>query len=661
MLTMFTPQTENEGLFILTFANMKPSLKALFLGFVFLFVCQFAHSQPEKLSKFRVERLGSDGLIYVFEGMQDETGKKVIPANYDYIWNFEDSLTLARKRINVGASEDEGAFSYEVISNKGFLYYEFPDYLIPENLSEGLIKTWNSRTGKFGFLDTRGKIIVKFNYDNARDFSEGWAAVRKNYNSGWEYIDKDGKYKTNQSFETAFSFSEGLAVVQKNGKFAYLNKGGFNTAIQGDYKQVFDVKESLSIVSGIKNDSLVYGFIRNDGTEVLSPRFEFIDNFTEGAAVFVENGLAGMINSKGEILIPARYEELFRFDQSHYLFQQNGLQGLINLEGNQILPADYRAIGLFHEGICGVKKGNLWGFANTEGDLIIPCKYSEIGSEFSNGIAYVHLPDKWHLVKGQDTLQLPGYDEVLPFYGYTAAFRIGDMWGFLNQQGEESIEPRFDELVYNKGSVVYGRNSFNDGSSLWSVIDPYGREVQVAKYNEVVRFSEGFAAVRQGDSWGFINSMGHEIFAPQFESVRNFSSGLAAVMKNGEWGFVNTKGKEDIPSFSGILSFEDEIGKTAADTIKAIREVFPLFMMEVLGDFKDNCACTEDLYLDNSANQSLCINKAGKLVSDKVCEPFTKTADVFVPEAELNPTFKIVRTPGRWIYIDINGNEINSR
>jgi len=658
---MNTTQSENEGLFMLIFVCMKPSLKALFLGFLIFCSGGFIDAQTDKLSKFRVERLGSDGLIYVFEGMQDGSGKQVIPANYDYIWNFEDSLTLARRRINVGSSEDEGAFSYEVISKNGFLYYEFPEHLTPENLSEGLIKTWNSRTGKFGFLDTRGKTVVKFDYDNARDFSEGWAAVKKNFKSGWDFIDAEGKAKTNQSFETAFSFSEGLAVVQKNEKFAYVNKGGIVKSIPGDYKQVFDVKESISIVSGIKNDSLLYGFIRNDGTEVLPPRYEFIDNFTEGAAVFVQNGMAGMLSSNGEVLVPARYDELFRFDQSHYLFQQNGLQGLVNLEGNQILSADYRAIGLFHEGLCGVQKGNLWGFANTEGDLVIPCKYSEIGSEFTNGSAYVHLPDKWYLVKGQDTLQLPGYDEVLPFYGYAAAFRIGDLWGFLNQQGEESIEPRFDELVYNKGSVIFGRNSFTDGSSLWSVIDPYGREVQVSKYNEVVRFSEGNAAVRQNDSWGFINAKGSEIFSPQFEAVRNFSSGLAAVMKNGEWGFVSIKGTEEISSFTGIPSFDEEIGKTSMDTVNAIREAFPLFMMEVLGDFKDNCACVEDLYLDNAANQPLCLNKSGKLVPDKLCEPFTKTADIFIPEAELNPSLKIVRTPGRWIYIDSNGNEIISK
>ncbi|MCB0819791.1 MAG: WG repeat-containing protein [Bacteroidetes bacterium] len=637
---------------------MKPSIRAVLSG-VFLILFGYGlRAQQLNLSKFRVERLGTDGLIYVFEGMQDENGKQVIPANYDYIWEFSDSLTLARRRIDIGTSDNEGAFSYEVISNKGYLYYEFPDYLVPENLSEGLIRTWNSRIGKYGFLDTRGKTVVKFNYDNARDFSEGWAAVKRNVKSHWDYIDSQGQNKTNFSFDVAYSFSEGLAVVKLNDKFSYVNKGGVLTPINGDYIQVFDVKDGFSIVTAEKNDSLLYGFIKNNGEQVVKPTYDFIDNFEENAAVFLKNGKAGMISSSGEVLIPARYDELFRFDQAHYLFQQNGLQGLVALDGRQILPADYRAIGLFHEGLCAVQKGNLWGFANTEGDEVIPCRYSEVGSVFVNGIAQVHLPDQWYMVKGQDTLTLPAYDEVLPFYGYSAAFRIGNQWGFLNQQGEESVEARFDELVFNKGAIVFGRNSFEDGTFLWSVIDPYGREVQIQKYNEVVRFSEGFAAVRNGDNWGFINSLGTEVVQPQFETVRNYSSGLAAVMKNNEWGFVNSKGIEEIPLFIGMPSLDEMTGNTVADTINAIRETYPLFLMEVLGDFKDNCACVEDISLNHSGDASVCVNKSGKVNPQLSCEPYTKTAELFIPEAELNPTIKIVRRTGRWIFIDQSGNEV---
>ena len=629
-----------------------------FLPLFFIFFFLKANSQDSSLTKFRIERVGVDGMIYVFEGMKNPEGKEIIPPNYDYIWDFTDTLTLARKRINVGNSDEDGAFAYQVISKSGYLFYEFPDYLFPETMNQKRILTWNSRNGKYGYLDPLGNEVIKFQFDNAKEFSEGYAAVKKSMRAQWDYIQPDGTYITDLKFDDAFSFSEGVALVKKGDSYSFLDKSGNLIPIEKDYNQVFDVKEGRSIVSSLKGDTIVYGIIGKDGKEILSPRFEFIDNFEGNTAVFVDKGQAGMLSIDGNILIDAKYDELYRFDQAHYLFQQNGLQGLVRIDGTIVLPPNYSAIGLFHEGLCAIRKGNLWGFANTSGEEVIECKFSEIGNSFTEGKAEVYLPDRWVLVKGQDSLKLPTYDEVLPYYGYAAAFRIGNLWGFLNQQGEESIEPKFDELVYNKGSVVFGRISMDDGSFLWSVIDPYGREAQQEKYNEVVRFSDGFAAVRQSGQWGFINSMGAEIASPQFDAVRNFSSGRAAVMKNEQWGFIGKTGREEIPLFTEMPSFDEEIGINMRDTINAVRESFPLFLMEIIGDFDNTCACAEDLTEDNLNNKPLCINKIGKLHPEINCEPFTKVADVFQPEAELNPSLKIVRYQGRWITIDSSGKEI---
>lgn len=630
-----------------------------FLLLFFIAFATYSHSQTEGLNKFRVDQLGTDGMIYVFEGMKNQEGEVVIPANYDYIWEFEDTLTLARKRIDVGEL-DEGAFTYQIISVSGYLYYEFPDYLIPESISEGLIRTWNSRLGKFGYLSPRGIEVIKYQFDNALDFSESYAAVKRNNKSQWDFIDKSGKFISNKSFDDAYSFSEGYAVVKIGDSYKFFKVDGETIDISGEYLRVFDVKQGFSITTALENDSIKYGFVNTKGESVLDPRFDFIDNFEGETAVFVKDGEAGMISKSGEILINPIYDELYRFDQAHYLFQQNGLQGLIRIDGTLILPADYNAIGLFHEGLCAVRRGSLWGFANTAGEEVIDCRFSEIGQTFQDGKAKVHLPDEWILVKGQDSLILPAYDEVLPYYGYSAAFRIGNQWGFLNQYGEESIEPIYDELVFNKGSVVFGRSNSADGSFVWSVIDPYGKEAQHERYNEVVRYSDGFAAVRLNDSWGFINSLGAEIVAPKFDLVRNFSEGRAAVMLNGEWGFIGEKGREEIPIFTGTPNFEGEVGPEIKDTVNAIRESFPMFLMEVIGDFNNNCACSEDLTQENLNSETICVNKIGKLHPEIDCTPFTKVADVFVPEAELNPALKIIRIPGRWTVIDTNGKEIDN-
>lgn len=639
--------------------NLVFSYRSFILLFFIAFTT-YSYSQTQDLKKFRVDRLGTDGMIYVFEGMKNKEGEIVIPANYDYIWEFEDTLTLARKRIDVGEI-DEGAFTFQIISVSGYLYFEFPEYLIPESMSEGLIRTWNKRIGKYGFLSPRGKVAIKYQFDNALDFSESYAAVKTNNKTQWDFIDKSGKFVSNKSFDDAFSFSEGFAVVKVGDSHKFFKANAEIINIDSTYLRVFDVKEGYSITTALVNDSIKYGFVNTSGKSVLDPTFDFIDNFEGETAVFVKDGEAGMISKDGEILIDPIYDELYRFDQAHYLFQQNGLKGLIRIDGALVVSANYNAIGLFHEGLCAVRRGSLWGFANTAGEEIIDCKFSEIGQTFKDGIAKVHLPDEWILVKGQDSLILPSYDEVLPYYGYTAAFRIGNQWGFLNQFGEESIEPTYDELVFNKGAVVFGRSNSADGSFVWSVIDPHGREAQHERYNEVVRYSDGFAAVRQNDSWGFVNTLGAEIVSPSFDVVRNFSEGRAAVVLNGEWGFIGENGREEIPLFTGIPNFDGKVGSEVQDTVDAIRESFPMFLMEVIGDFKNNCACAEDLTHENLNDETICVNKIGKLHPELTCTPFTKVADIFVPEAELNPALKIIRIPGRWIFIDQDGKEIDNK
>src|SRR2546423_227319 len=50
-----------------------------------------------------------------------------------------------------------------------------------------------------------------------------------------------------------------------------------------------------------------------------------------------------------------------------------------------------------------------------------------------------------------------------------------------------------------------------------------------------------------GSGWGFIDSRGKNAIAPRFESVLPFSEGLAAVKREGRWGYIDRKGTEVIP------------------------------------------------------------------------------------------------------------------
>ena len=83
-------------------------------------------------------------------------------------------------------------FSSNIISQEKFKFltdYQF-DYV--GNYSDGMIsvRIGNWESGKYGFVDKAGQLVIGCQFDDAKNFSEGLAAVKKNNKYG--FIDKSG-------------------------------------------------------------------------------------------------------------------------------------------------------------------------------------------------------------------------------------------------------------------------------------------------------------------------------------------------------------------------------------------------------------------------------------------------------------------------------------
>ena len=110
-----------------------------------------------------------------------------------------------------------------------------PQFLSAAKFSEALAAVYigRVRSGQWGYIDKTGEIVFKlpFNYSRVQKFSEGLAVVLiydhdalTNYAG---YIDKTGKYIAEfHRFTWAYDFSDGLARVDAGDKFGYINKKG---------------------------------------------------------------------------------------------------------------------------------------------------------------------------------------------------------------------------------------------------------------------------------------------------------------------------------------------------------------------------------------------------------------------------------------------------
>jgi hypothetical protein len=96
--------------------------------------------------------------------------------------------------------------------------------------------------GKFGCIDTSGRIVVLPRYDDIYKFSyNGLASVK--LNGKWGYVNTEGKVVAQPQFDKTYRFAnDGLAVVVLNGKYGYIDSNG-RMVIQARFDDVFDFSD----------------------------------------------------------------------------------------------------------------------------------------------------------------------------------------------------------------------------------------------------------------------------------------------------------------------------------------------------------------------------------------------------------------------------------
>lgn len=128
---------------------------------------------------------------------------------------------------------------------------------------------------KWGYIDEHGRVLVELRYAVLRDFSENLAAAatldrekperlvlwrgRNRRNLKWGYIDRSGREVIPMQFHTAGDFAEGLAPVNPGGS----GRGG---------------EDSLC---GLPAN---YGYIDKTGAFVIKPQFTHASQFEKGRA-----------------------------------------------------------------------------------------------------------------------------------------------------------------------------------------------------------------------------------------------------------------------------------------------------------------------------------------------------------------------------------------
>ena len=186
--------------------------------------------------------------------------------------------------------------------------------------------------GRWGYVNDEGKVIIKYQYDEAEEFVNGLAKVRKGNNVG--FIDTDNKAPDGFKYNLIENYAPGIRKVAKGGSY----KDG--------------------ILKGEK-----YGFIKTNGDVIIKPEYDEIGSFENGVARVKKGNKYGYINERFDFIVPCEFFAVGSFGTSDFVWVAKGGKlkkgssteftgsnyGIYNKEGKVIIPAKYKMVGTFNK------------------------------------------------------------------------------------------------------------------------------------------------------------------------------------------------------------------------------------------------------------------------------------------------------------------------
>lgn len=160
------------------------------------------------------------------------------------------------------------------------------------------------------------------------------------------------------------------------------------------------------------------------------------------------------------------------------------------------------------------------------------------------------------------------WDYIEDFHEGLAAVRRDSLWGFIDEEGNVIVEPKFDYVHdFSEGLALV---SLPGDSNPHCYIDKSGKIVlKLTDASESFDFHEGVArAYDYLDLMGFVDKSGRWVIPPRRWSCHDFADDRAMVIVKGKYGFIDHDGRIVIPlKFNDADSFVDgvarvKIGKT---------------------------------------------------------------------------------------------------
>lgn len=464
----------------------------------------------------------SGGIIgfRLFENFDITTGSSTPVVNSSsfekkYTISFKDSSGKKYSYTGTAPSGEARIYlSRPAVDNSVEIRNAIYDILIDGGDIQVVISSTDDQT-KYKFtLEGNSSFVEVYPFSTICNFQEGLAEVRRYYKKSG-FIDKKGNLVVPCEWDDARYFREGLAAVKKDDKWGFIDKAG-NLVVPCVWDDIYFLddkstgfREGLAPVK--KGDK--WGFIDKTGNLVIPCEWDYVRYFYEGFARVRKNDKEGLIDKTGNLVIPCEWDKVYPFDGGDVApVEKDGKWGFVDKTGNLVIPCEFDYMSGFHDGLRMVQKAGEKGFVDKTGNLVIHSGWSDVfhsgwsdAFDFSDGLARVKYLDKCGFIDKTGNLVIPCE------------------WKYANDF-EEGLA-----TVWSENHKV-------------GFIDKTGKLVVPCEWDYAYSFSEGFVRVNKGNKWGFVDKTGKLVVPCEWDDVNDFHEGLAVVRKGETYLCIDSEG-----------------------------------------------------------------------------------------------------------------------
>lgn len=349
------------------------------------------------------------------------------------------------------------------------------------------------KDGKVGYLDKKGKEILKPEWDGAI-FYKGADYISAAKDNSIAVFDINGKKILDRKdvINIVPQEKELFLIINKDKKMGL--ESSTKEILPQEYDYIKNIGDNQYIVSKIDNTNTKTGLVEVDSrgpikkildmeyqgiTKVSKDTFilkkdnklSVIKNTHEENPIFFEMNEAPIYYDSEKVISEhngvhslsfftqkgkTSYENIRGFLYDMAVVKENNKYGVIDEKGNTILKPEYEFLDIAAPELLVFKNNDKYGYIDKKGKEVIPAQYDEVTSFFGNRAMAIKDDEIKVIDKKGQIIEKAKYDVVSEIKDDVIIGGTETGFGAVNSKSDEIIKPIYDDMTFWGDKYIKG-------------------------------------------------------------------------------------------------------------------------------------------------------------------------------------------------------------